>query len=153
MRKTTRLLAATAALAVLTMCAGCGEDDGGAVAEDETTQTPTPTETESPATGKPTAPPTDSTQTEDPMAGTEELTDAAVKDLAERAGVDASEVEVVEVEEVTWTDGSLGCAKPDMIYTQALVDGTRITLKVGEQEYAYHSGGGATPTWCKKPTE
>ena len=39
-------------------------------------------------------------------------------------GVDASEVEVVSVEEVTWRDGSRGCAQPGMAYTQALIDGS-----------------------------
>ena len=81
------------------------------------------------------------------------LTQAAITDLTERLDVAAEDVTVVSVEEVTWNDGSLGCAKPDMLYTQATVDGTRITLKVGDKEFAYHSGGGAAPAYCKKPTQ
>ncbi len=56
---------------------------------------------------------------------------AAAADLAVTLEVDLTEVEVVAVEEVTWRDGSRGCALPGMSYTQALVDGSRITLRVG----------------------
>ena len=55
----------------------------------------------------------------------------AVDDLAATLGIDAGEVEVVSVEEVTWRDGSRGCAQPGMAYTQALIDGSRITLRAG----------------------
>lgn len=77
----------------------------------------------------------------------------AVDDLATALGVDAGEVEVVSVEEVTWRDGSRGCAEPGMSYTQALVDGSRITLRAGGRTYEYHSGGGQPPARCDKPTE
>ena len=56
------------------------------------------------------------------------------------------------MQEVTWRDGSLGCAKPDLLYTQALVDGSRITLRVAGTTYEYHSGG-SRPFLCKNPTE
>jgi hypothetical protein len=42
----------------------------------------------------------------------------AVADLADRLQIDPSEVVVAAVEEVTWSDGSRGCAKPGMMYTQ-----------------------------------
>ncbi len=77
----------------------------------------------------------------------------AVDDLATTLGVDAGEVEVVSVEEVTWRDGSRGCAEPGMSYTQALVDGSRITLRAGERTYEYHSGGSQPPARCDNPTE
>lgn len=77
----------------------------------------------------------------------------AVDDLATTLGVDAGEVEVVSVEEVTWRDGSRGCAEPGMSYTQALVDGSRITLRAGGRTYEYHSGGSQPPARCDKPTE
>lgn len=76
----------------------------------------------------------------------------AVDDLAATLDVDAGEVEVVAVQEVTWRDGSLGCAQPGMAYTQALVDGSRITLRAGGRTYEYHSGGGQPPSLCERPT-
>ncbi len=77
----------------------------------------------------------------------------AVDDLAASLGVDADEVEVVSVEEVTWRDGSRGCAQPGMAYTQALIDGSRITLRAGGRTYEYHSGGSQPPARCDKPTQ
>lgn len=78
---------------------------------------------------------------------------AAVADLAERRGVSADEVQVVAVEEVTWRDGSLGCAEKGMAYTQALVPGSRITLEVAGERVEYHAGGGRGPFLCEEPTQ
>jgi hypothetical protein len=77
----------------------------------------------------------------------------AVDDLAATLGIDPGEVEVVAVEEVTWRDGSRGCAEPGMSYTQALIDGSRITLRAGGRTYEYHAGGSQPPARCDKPTE
>jgi hypothetical protein len=77
----------------------------------------------------------------------------AVDDLAATLGVDAGAVEVVSVDEVTWRDGSRGCAQRGMVYTQALIDGSRITLRADGRTYEYHSGGGRPPTRCDRPTE
>ncbi len=68
-------------------------------------------------------------------------------------GAPHADIEVVSVEEVTWRDGSRGCAEPGMAYTQALIDGSRITLRVGTTTYEYHSGGSQPPSRCEKPTE
>ena len=78
---------------------------------------------------------------------------ASVEDLASTLGVDPEDVEVVSVEEVTWRDGSRGCAERGVMYTQALVDGSRITLRVGDTTYEYHSGGSRPPALCERPTE
>jgi hypothetical protein len=77
----------------------------------------------------------------------------AAEDLAATLDVGVAEIEVVETEEVTWRDGSRGCAKPGEMYTQALVDGLRITLRAGGRTYEYHSGGSQPPALCEKPTE
>jgi hypothetical protein len=76
----------------------------------------------------------------------------AVADLATRLDVDEADVTVVSVEEVTWHDGSLGCAKEGMMYTQALVDGSRIVLEVDSKRYEYHQGSGRV-FYCEKPTQ
>ena len=74
-------------------------------------------------------------------------------DLAERLGVEAASIEVVEQEAVTWSDGSLGCAEAGFSYTQALVEGSRITLRAEGTDYEYHSAGSQEPFSCEKPTE
>jgi hypothetical protein len=77
----------------------------------------------------------------------------AVADLAQRIDVAEGDIEVVAVEDVTWRDGSRGCAEPGMMYTQALIDGSRIILRAGGRTYEYHSGGSQPPALCEKPTE
>jgi hypothetical protein len=111
-------------LAVLTL--GCGS-------EADPTEEPTVTSTPAPS---PTGPAAD-----------------AVADLATRLDVDAASIEVVAEEAVTWRDGSLGCARPGHSYTQALVEGSRITLRANGTDYEYHSGGSNPPFWCEKPTQ
>jgi hypothetical protein len=76
---------------------------------------------------------------------------AAIKDLSKRLGVEASEIEVVSFEAVTWPDGGLGCPQPGMMYTQSMVDGSRTVLRVDGVEYTYHSGGSRGPFLCENP--
>jgi len=78
------------------------------------------------------------------------MVDQAAQDLAKRLSVDPAQVELVEVSQVTWPDGGLGCPQPGMAYTQVQVDGLRIRLRVGEQVYSYHSGSGRPPFLCEQ---
>ena len=50
--------------------------------------------------------------------------------------------ELVSAEQVTFTDGSLGCAEPGQSYTQALVDGMRVVVSVDGTTYDYRLGEG-----------
>ena len=77
----------------------------------------------------------------------------AITDLAARLGVSPSEIELVSEEAVTWRAGSLGCPKKGMMYTEALVDGQLIVLRVSGTDYRYHSGKGRAPFYCKKPRD
>lgn len=78
---------------------------------------------------------------------------AAVDDLTAELGVSATDLESVEVEPVTWSDSSLGCATKGAMYAQAMVDGHRITLVVDGDTYEYHDGGDRTAFLCEDPTE
>jgi hypothetical protein len=78
-----------------------------------------------------------------------ELVELARSDLSGRLGVSVEEVEVLDVEEVTWPDGSLGCPQPGQMYTQALVEGHRIVLEHDDRVYLYHSGGDVLPFLCE----
>ena len=77
----------------------------------------------------------------------------AMTDLVDRIGASADAIEVVSVQEVTWADGSIGCPEPGMRYTQAIVNGTRIVLRVSGADYEYHSGGGREVFYCKNPSD
>jgi len=60
-------------------------------------------------------------------------------DLAALSGAAAEEMVVIRDQAVTWSDGSLGCPQPGMMYTQALVPGYWVVVQVGEQEYDYRA--------------
>jgi hypothetical protein len=72
---------------------------------------------------------------------------AAVDDAARRSGKPDA-VKIVAAEAVTWSDGSLGCPEPGVLYTQALVRGYRIVVEVAEQQLEYHAGQQGPPTFC-----
>jgi hypothetical protein len=76
----------------------------------------------------------------------------AIQDLANRLTIPPEEITLVDVVEVVWRDGSLGCPKPGMMYTQALVEGMRIRLVVGERIYHYHSSKRGQPFLCESPS-
>lgn len=65
----------------------------------------------------------------------------AITDLATTLAIDEGAVAVALVEEVTWSDASLGCPQPGMRYPQVPVDGLRIILDVSGVRYDYRSGG------------
>jgi hypothetical protein len=69
-------------------------------------------------------------------------------DAAQRAGVPVVAVKVLVVEPVTWSDGSLGCPEPGMMYTQALVPGYRIRVDASGTVLAYHAGSQHTFVLC-----
>ena len=75
----------------------------------------------------------------------------AINDLATRLDVPLHSINTVRVESVTWRDGSLGCPKKGMSYTQALVPGTLVVLRADDAEYEYHSGSGRDPFYCTNP--
>ena len=79
--------------------------------------------------------------------------DRAVADLARRREVDPAEIRVIEARAVVWPDGSLGCPRPGMQYTQALQEGVLIRLQLGGRTYAYHGGGSRMPELCDAPRQ
>lgn len=82
-----------------------------------------------------------------------DLVVAARDDLAGRLAVRSVQIEVVELSSVTWPDGSLGCPKPGMMYTQSLVDGKLLRFRAAGVIYEYHSGGTRPAFYCEKPAK
>ncbi|MDP2659469.1 MAG: hypothetical protein Q8R28_01890 [Dehalococcoidia bacterium] len=71
------------------------------------------------------------------------LVDLAKADLSRRLGVEMGQIKLVSIEEVTWSDGSLGFPKPGMMYIQTLIPGFRMILSQGGQTYEYHTDRGS----------
>ena len=67
------------------------------------------------------------------------ITDTVLADAAQRTGLDRAGLTVEGALAVTWADGSLGCPRPGMEYTQALVPGYRIKIRAGERILDYHA--------------
>lgn len=64
---------------------------------------------------------------------------AVVADAAKRFNVAESAVVLVQAEQVTWGDGSLGCPEPGIVYPQNLVPGYVIVAKTDAGSLAYHT--------------
>lgn len=78
------------------------------------------------------------------------LLQAMSGDLARRLAVDPGTLAVVSAEFVTWPDGSLGCPQPGMAYQQVLIDGYRVVLSHGDNQYAYHSSVDGNFLLCER---
>jgi hypothetical protein len=78
---------------------------------------------------------------ENPVFGEvpETLLNEIIAELSQQLGVERSALEVIKGEAVVWNDGSLGCPQPGMFYTQALVNGYWVILRIGEEQYDYRA--------------
>lgn len=148
---TRRLLVTATGIGAL-LLVGCGEveedvvPDGDPVEETEPTEDPEDPEDADPGDDDP--------GDADPGADSERPEVAtAVADAAQRTGSDPADIEVVVFEEVTWSDGAMGCPEPGQMYTQALVEGYRIVLAVDDSELTYHGAQGEEPFLCEAPQE
>ncbi len=128
-----RSLAFAGMALVLIVAAACGDDDDGAG----------PTETLAPiATGAP---------GDTPAPGLGAATNAAIEALATWLGPagDASAITVASVEAVTWSDGCLEVGRAGQACTEALVEGYRIELALGDAVYEVRTDlGGDVVVWA-----
>jgi hypothetical protein len=85
-------------------------------------------------------------------AAVSELVRIATQDLAARLDISPDQIKLTRFDEVTWPNGSIGCPRKDMSYTQALVNGSLIVLRADGVDYQYHSGGSRAPFYCANPT-
>ena len=144
------------AASALVLLAGCTSDTTGAPVNDPTpTSTPTspaaPGGSASPTGSRPPFTPMPSLSSSGvPVEPPADRIDAIRADLAGR-NVNADDLVVVSAEERTWNDGSWGCPQPGQMYTQALVDGLQIIVKVGQDTYDYRFGDSPQPKLCPPP--
>jgi hypothetical protein len=73
----------------------------------------------------------------DPLAM--ELVALAQRRLAAQLDLPTSRIRVVDVMPFTWTDSSLNCPRPGQEYAALRVDGYRIVLAAGDNDYLFHS--------------
>ena len=64
---------------------------------------------------------------------------AARADAAQRSGSAPGDLTLILAEPVTWADSSLGCPRPGLLYTQSLVPGYRVQLRLRNEVLDYHA--------------
>ena len=67
------------------------------------------------------------------------LLDKIRSELATEQSVSAGDVKVISARAVNWPNGALGCPKPGMMYTQAIVPGYRVELEAGGRRFTYNA--------------
>lgn len=81
----------------------------------------------------------------------ETLLEAILADAAARTGLERSALAVLKDEAVVWSDGSLGCPEPDMMYTQALVEGYHVIVQAGDRQLDYRASSSGFFKLCETP--
>jgi hypothetical protein len=87
---------------------------------------------------KPAMPPPPSSQGADSKSR-EETYRRSVKDLSKKIGAPESDIAGVSQEDMTWPDSCLGCVQTGESCAQVLTPGYRITLRVRDATYEYHT--------------
>lgn len=65
--------------------------------------------------------------------------------LANYLGVDAATLTLANAERQDWSDGSLGCPRPDTSYQQVVIPGFKLEFSDGTRSYQVHTALSATP--------
>lgn len=76
----------------------------------------------------------------------------AKADLAQKLGVSQEDILVTSIEAVQWSDSSLGCPRPGMMYMQVITPGFRVILQAQGQAYEYHTDQGRNAVPCDGKT-
>ena len=117
----------------LTSCNGTGKQVSAGLSVAEDTQAVTPEMEISPA----------------PMNLNNQI-EFSKKELAQRLDIEPESITLSGARQVNWRSGALGCPEPEMNYTQALVPGALIFLKVGNEVHGYHAKHGGKPFFCPR---
>lgn len=113
---------------------------------------------EPPGTATPTRPPVPSippptnSAAVDTSAIPEATLQAIFADAAARTGTTVGPGDVIRAEPTTWPDGSLGCPVPGQAYTQALVSGYWVVLRVAGLELDYRATARGGIRFCEGST-
>ncbi len=62
-------------------------------------------------------------------------------DLSLKTGADIEEIKTLSVEEINFSDASLGVREPGVEYAQVVTPGLIIKLEADGKEYEYHASG------------
>lgn len=83
-----------------------------------------------------------------PDPNSQQIVQIAVDDLAKRLQIGTNKIRVSSIEATTWPDGSLGCPKQGVMYTQVLTPGFKLVLEAEGKTYPYHTDENETVVFC-----
>ncbi|MCJ7621732.1 MAG: hypothetical protein MUP64_16130 [Anaerolineae bacterium] len=143
-----RLLAVSAALAVVAgvWVSACSVSPTEVPTGDQATPIRTPLAEEEPMTPQP----TQGTPAASLPYEARRVVQMAKEDLARKLDLSISEISVISVESVDWSDTSLGCPQPGMMYAQVITPGFLIVLEAMGQTYDYHTDENSSVVLCQK---
>jgi len=87
-----------------------------------------------------------------PIPNVRVLTEMAIEDLAKRLNIATIQISLIEAKSVIWSNSSLGCPQPGMMYAEVLTPGYLIILSVNDKSYEYHAGKNPDVFLCENPT-
>lgn len=80
------------------------------------------------------------------------LIEQAREDLAERLSISDTLINLVEIDEVLWSDASLGCPQAGNTYAQTQTLGYLVKLEYAGNEFEYHANIHGIFFYCENPT-
>jgi hypothetical protein len=80
------------------------------------------------------------------------LIEEAREDLAERESISVKLIHLVEIDEVSWPDASLGCPQAGNTYAQTQTPGYLVKLTYAGDEFEYHANLHGFFFYCENPT-
>ncbi len=85
------------------------------------------------------------------MALADQAVQVARTFLGGELGCQVDEIQIIGVEAVEWSDSSLGCPQPGMMYMQVITPGYRVVLEYGSKHYTVHTDQGRRAVRCDQP--
>ncbi len=67
------------------------------------------------------------------------VVNAVLVDLSKQTRLSARQLQITQYSRQTWSDACLGLAKPGEIYSQAVVEGWRVVVSNGQQNWVYRT--------------
>ena len=88
-----------------------------------------------------------------PPPEAEAVVKLAADDLTQRLSLAPGAIQLVSVEAVEWSDASLGCPQPGMMYAQVITPGYLLVMEAGGEQYTYHTDMDRFVVLCEEGSE
>jgi len=83
-----------------------------------------------------------------PPPAAEKAVELAMQDLSQVEDIPQDAIRLVSVDRMEWSDASLGCPEPDMVYAQVITPGFLVVLEAEGEVFEYHTDTGRFVVMC-----